>query len=164
MEAGCPGGWDPEARAEAPNPQRSPGMLSERRRIVNCSSLLRTDRSKFGPSWRLSGERRDQTVDQASELAAGIVFGLTSVTIKPPSLRLARKLQTGEEAFDRLHPAFSVPADRTHPIGHRDLQQREITLHLGIRVAVHDSRQNGPRVCFRSHSHSLIAAMVTVAW
>jgi hypothetical protein len=29
--------------------------------------------------------------------------------IKPSSLRLARKLQTGEEAFDRLNPTFSVP-------------------------------------------------------
>jgi hypothetical protein len=47
-----------------------PGMLTERRRIVNSSSLLRTNRSQFGPSKRLSGERRDQTVDQASELAA----------------------------------------------------------------------------------------------
>jgi hypothetical protein len=55
------------------------------------------------------GERRDQTVDQASELAAGIVFGLTSMMIKPSSLRLARKLQTGEEALDRLNPTFSVP-------------------------------------------------------
>ena len=45
-------------------------MLAERRRIVNRSGPLRTDRSQFGPSKRLSGERRDQTVDQASELAA----------------------------------------------------------------------------------------------
>jgi hypothetical protein len=119
-------------------------MLAERRRIVNRSSLLRTDRSQFGPSWRLSGECRDQTVDQASELAAGIMFGLTSVTIKPPSLRLARKLQTGEEAFDRLNPTFRRPANRSHGIGHHDVQQREAALALGGRVAVHDSRQNDP--------------------
>jgi hypothetical protein len=114
-----------------------PGMLSERRRIVNCSSLLRTDRSKYGPSWRLSGERRDQTVDQASELAAGIVFGLTSVTIKPPSLRLARRPSTGSTHLQR-------PANRSHGIGHRDITQREAALALGVRVAVHDSRQNDP--------------------
>jgi len=48
-----------------------PGILTERRQIVNHSSLLRTDRSKLGTSWPLSGERRNQTVDQASELAAG---------------------------------------------------------------------------------------------
>jgi hypothetical protein len=47
-----------------------------------------------------------------------------------------------ERAFDRLNPDFGVPADRTHPIGHRDLQQREAALTLGVRVAVHDSRQN----------------------
>jgi hypothetical protein len=50
--------------------------------------------------------------------------------------------RTGEQAFDRLNPTFGVPADRSHPIGHRDLQQREAALALGIRVAVHDSRQN----------------------
>jgi hypothetical protein len=49
-----------------------------------------------------------------------------------------------ERAFDRLNPAFGVPADRSHPIGHRDLQQREAALALGVRVAVHDSRQNDP--------------------
>jgi hypothetical protein len=47
-----------------------------------------------------------------------------------------------ERAFDRLNPDFGVRADRTHPIGHRDLQQREAALALGVRVAVHDSRQN----------------------
>jgi hypothetical protein len=47
-----------------------------------------------------------------------------------------------ERAFDRLNPEFGVPADRTHPIGHRDVAQREAALALGVRVAVHDSRQN----------------------
>ena len=49
-----------------------------------------------------------------------------------------------EQAFDRLNPTFGVPADRTDPIGHRDLAQREAALALGVRVAVHDSRQNDP--------------------
>jgi hypothetical protein len=35
-----------------------------------------------------------------------------------------------------------VPADTSNPLGHRDLQQRERALSLGVRVAVHDSRQN----------------------
>jgi hypothetical protein len=35
-----------------------------------------------------------------------------------------------------------VPADRADRIGHRDVAQREAALALGIRVAVHDSRQN----------------------
>jgi hypothetical protein len=47
-----------------------------------------------------------------------------------------------EEAFDRLNPGFGVPADRTDRVGHRDVQQRERALSLGVRVAVHDSRQN----------------------
>jgi hypothetical protein len=50
--------------------------------------------------------------------------------------------RTAEEAFDRLNPTFGVPADRSHPVGHRDLAQREAALALGVRVAVHDSRQN----------------------
>ena len=49
---------------------------------------------------------------------------------------------TSEQAFDRLNPTFGVPADRSDPIGHRDVAQREAALALGVRVAVHDSRQN----------------------
>jgi hypothetical protein len=52
--------------------------------------------------------------------------------------------RTSEQTFDRLNPTFGVPADRTDPIGHRDVAQREAALALGIRVAVHDSRQNDP--------------------
>jgi hypothetical protein len=51
---------------------------------------------------------------------------------------------TSEQAFDRLNLTFGVPADRTDRIGHRDIQQREAALALGVRVAVHDSRQNDP--------------------
>jgi hypothetical protein len=47
-----------------------------------------------------------------------------------------------ERAFDRLNPTFGVPADRSDRTGHRDVAQRERALSLGVRVAVHDSRQN----------------------
>jgi hypothetical protein len=50
--------------------------------------------------------------------------------------------RTSEQAFDRLNPTFGVPADRADRIGHRDVAQRERALSLGVRVAVHDSRQN----------------------
>jgi hypothetical protein len=50
--------------------------------------------------------------------------------------------RSAEQAFDRLNPTFGVPADRSHPIGHHDVAQREAALALGVRVAVHDSRQN----------------------
>jgi hypothetical protein len=56
---------------------------------------------------------------------------------------LSRK-RDAEQAFDRLNPDFGVPADTINPIGHRDLAQREAALALGVRVAVHDSRQNDP--------------------
>jgi hypothetical protein len=52
--------------------------------------------------------------------------------------------RTSEQAFDRLNPTFGIPADRTDRIGHRDVAQREAALALGVRVAVHDSRQNDP--------------------
>ena len=52
--------------------------------------------------------------------------------------------RAAEQAFDRLNPDYGVPADRSHGIGHRDLAQREAALALGVRVAVHDSRQNDP--------------------
>jgi hypothetical protein len=50
--------------------------------------------------------------------------------------------QASEQAFDRLNPTFGVPADRSDRIGHRDVAQREAALALGVRVVVHDSRQN----------------------
>ena len=50
--------------------------------------------------------------------------------------------RAAEQAFDRLNPIFGVPADRSNHIGHREVAQREAALSLGVRVAVHDSRQN----------------------
>jgi hypothetical protein len=50
--------------------------------------------------------------------------------------------RAAEHAFDRLNPDFGVPADRSDRIGHRDVAEREAALALGVRVAVHDSRQN----------------------
>jgi hypothetical protein len=49
---------------------------------------------------------------------------------------------TSEQTFDRLNPEFGVPADRSDRLGHRDVAQREAALVLGVRVVVHDSRQN----------------------
>jgi hypothetical protein len=119
-------------------------MLPERRRTVNHSTLLRTDRSQPDPGQELSGERRDQTVDQASELAAGIVVGLTSVTIKPRRLRLARNASRPVRRPPTGRSYLRRPADRSDHIGHRDVTQREAALALGVRVAVHDARQNDP--------------------
>jgi hypothetical protein len=60
-----------------------------------------------------------------------------------PSLTRLLEVEA-EQAFDRLNPEFGVPADRTDPVGHRDVHQRERALALGVRVTVHDSRQNDP--------------------
>jgi hypothetical protein len=47
-----------------------------------------------------------------------------------------------EQAFDRLNPEFGVPADQHNPYGRNAVRDREAALALGVRVAVHDSRQN----------------------
>jgi hypothetical protein len=49
-----------------------------------------------------------------------------------------------EEAFDRLNPDYGVPADTHNAYGCQALRDREAALALGVRVAVHDSRQNDP--------------------
>jgi hypothetical protein len=52
--------------------------------------------------------------------------------------------RAAEEAFDRLNPEFGVPADQRNPYGERAVRDREAALALGVRVAVHSSRQNNP--------------------
>ena len=47
-----------------------------------------------------------------------------------------------EQAFDRLNPEFGVPADHHNPSGRQAVRDREASLALGVRVAVHHSRQN----------------------
>jgi hypothetical protein len=51
-------------------------------------------------------------------------------------------VRDAEQAFDRLNPDYGVPADQHNPYGRRAVQDRETALALGVRVAVHDSRQN----------------------
>ena len=54
----------------------------------------------------------------------------------------ARTAEVAERAFDRLNPAFGVPADQQHPLGQQAVRDREVALALGTRVAVADSREN----------------------
>jgi hypothetical protein len=51
-------------------------------------------------------------------------------------------VRDGEQAFDQLNPEFGVPADQRSHYGHQAVREREAALALGVRVAVHDSRQN----------------------
>jgi hypothetical protein len=51
-------------------------------------------------------------------------------------------IRDAEQAFDRLNPEFGVPADTHNPYGSQAVRDREAALALGVRVAVHDSRQN----------------------
>jgi hypothetical protein len=53
-------------------------------------------------------------------------------------------IRDAEQAFDRLNPEFGVPADQRSTYGRQAVRDREAALALGVRVAVHDSRQNEP--------------------
>jgi hypothetical protein len=68
-----------------------PGMLAERRRIVNHSTFLRTDRSQLDPGQELSGERRDLIVDQMGKLAARDRGRVDLGDDQAPSLRLRQR-------------------------------------------------------------------------
>lgn len=49
-----------------------------------------------------------------------------------------------EPDFDRLNPDYGVPADQLNADGAKAVRDREAALALGVRVAIHDSRQNDP--------------------
>ncbi len=66
------------------------------------------------------------------------VFGHTHPEIQRDAVRDA------EHAFDRLNPDYGVPADQRSHYGRNAVRDREAALALGVRVAVHDSRQNDP--------------------
>jgi hypothetical protein len=51
-------------------------------------------------------------------------------------------VRDAERAFDRLNPDYGVPADQRSSFGRQAVREREAALALGVRVAVHDSRQN----------------------
>jgi hypothetical protein len=53
-------------------------------------------------------------------------------------------VRNAEQTFDRLNPQFGVPADQHNPYGRQAVRDREAALALGVRVAIHDSRQNDP--------------------
>jgi hypothetical protein len=53
-------------------------------------------------------------------------------------------VRDAEQAFDRLNPDYGVPADQHSGFGRQAVRGREAALALGVRVAVHDSRQNDP--------------------
>jgi hypothetical protein len=53
-------------------------------------------------------------------------------------------IPNSQAAFDRLNPDFGVQADHRDPLGHQAARDREAALALGVRVTVHDQRQNDP--------------------
>ena len=65
----------------------------------------------------------------------------TEFTHTRPDLR-RDAVREAEQAFDRLNPDHGVPADQRNHHGRQAIRNREAALALGVRVAVHDSRQN----------------------
>jgi hypothetical protein len=65
-------------------------------------------------------------------------FGHTHPDLERDAVRDA------ERVFDRLNPDYGVPADQHSHYGRQAVRDREAALVLGVRVAVHDSRQNDP--------------------
>ena len=51
-------------------------------------------------------------------------------------------VRDAEQTFDRLNPEFGVPADQRSLHGRQAVHDHEAALALGVRVAIHDSRQN----------------------
>ncbi len=51
-------------------------------------------------------------------------------------------VRDAEQAFDRLNHDYGVPADQRSSFGRQAVREREAALALGVRVVVHDSRQN----------------------
>jgi hypothetical protein len=59
-------------------------------------------------------------------------------------IRRADPERDAEDVFDQLNPGYGVPADHHSRYGRQAVRDREAALALGVRVAVHDSRQNDP--------------------
>jgi hypothetical protein len=77
------------------------------------------------------------TLDHHQPAAEALQTGLDDGRHRDAVAHLA-----AEQAFDRLNPEFGVPADQHNPSGRQAVRDREAALTLGVRVAVHDSRQN----------------------
>ena len=58
---------------------------------------------------------------------------------------LAHDLDHRHWIHDHHHRMTERTAEHSDRIGHHDIQRREHALALGVRVAVHDSRQNDPK-------------------
>jgi hypothetical protein len=101
------------------------------------------------PSWAAMSSRTGQPTRSLTASAATFARHDHDHTRLPDqvghrhtAIRRADPQRDAEAAFNQLNLGYGVPADRVNRIGHYDVQQREAALALGVRVAVHDSRQN----------------------
>jgi hypothetical protein len=106
-------------------------LLAARQRMQDLYPGLRPD--------RISGAR---TVTELR--AAGWHREADRIQTLRRDLEQRHAVDAAERAFDRLNPAFGVPADTHHPVGQRAVHDREAALALEVRVAVAASRENDP--------------------
>ena len=78
------------------------------------------------------------TLDQASPSWARDAIS-TQLALQQRTAEAQPTTRDLAQAFDRLNPAYGVPAD---PHGRQALRDREAALALGTRVAVASSREN----------------------
>jgi hypothetical protein len=85
----------------------------------------------------------DENLGPASDRAAAIGNRAVLAGELATDRAVAARVQA-EAAFDRLNPAFGVPADTRDLAGKRAMRDREAGLALGTRAAVAAARENDP--------------------
>ncbi|HET7519259.1 MAG TPA: hypothetical protein VFN05_16520 [Actinomycetes bacterium] len=81
------------------------------------------------------------TLDQASPSWARDAIS-TQLALQQRTAEAQPTTRDLAQAFDRLNPAYGVPADTQNRDGRQALRDREAALALGTRVAVASSREN----------------------
>jgi hypothetical protein len=137
------GGHDPtiqpDPTATDPFDRLNPTLAADHGASANDPAGLRRLEDSLARGWRVTLDDHNENTGPPTwrrrHLADRVARAQLHAT-DPPHPNPA------ERAFNQLNPEFGVPADHHNRSGHRDVQQREAALALGVRVAVHDARQN----------------------
>jgi hypothetical protein len=135
---GSPPTLDP-GPSRPPDPQRH-AVVGDRELLAHLQTPVAFGGHEFG-NWPLDqiagafgGDLDARHGHDHTRLAAEFTHTHPDLTRDP--------VRDAERAFDRLNPDYGVPADQRSRFGRQAVREREAALALGVRVAVHDSRQN----------------------
>jgi hypothetical protein len=144
LDQAAAGGHDPTGQPDPSAPlfdRLNPALVADQGATADDPAGLRRLEDALARGWRATLDDHNENTGRLhwrrQHLADRVARAQLHATDPPLPTR-------AERAFDQLNPDYGVPADHHHHDGHRDVQQREAALTLGIRVAVHDSRQNDP--------------------